>query len=277
MWSVGISVPPCEDAERIGYDDRQITRIVIRMAQYFLERDLRVIFGHDCREDGVMRAVADVAGIVAARIEQDRDEGDPVPRMVKVVPEARSLSRAAVEAERDAGGVPRVFALDAGEEGNGRDTTAKRLMSLRHTLTKLLNPGCRVCLGGRTDGSHGNEPGVIEEAKLAVAYGKPLYLMGGFGGATRMYGDSDGMYRRTSNGLNDEGRKGVTVQYDGCRACYSTDRARRRLPGRAIETRLRNRRSACRSLTDQVPRRLPSSVPLGSRTRSNYSLTRAAR
>ena len=66
MWSVGISASPCADAERIGYDNRQINRIVIRVAQFFLNRDMRVIFGHDWREDGVMRAVAEFASKVAA-------------------------------------------------------------------------------------------------------------------------------------------------------------------------------------------------------------------
>ena len=55
LRSVGISVSPCEDAATLGYDDRQINRIVIRIAQYFLDKDMRVIFGHDWREDGVMR------------------------------------------------------------------------------------------------------------------------------------------------------------------------------------------------------------------------------
>ena len=74
MWSVDISVSPCRDATRMGYDERQINRIVIRMAQYFLDRNMRVIFGHDWHEDGVMRAIADFAEVVAAGNET-RDEG----------------------------------------------------------------------------------------------------------------------------------------------------------------------------------------------------------
>ena len=75
MWSVGISVSPSWEAERLGYDERQINRIVIRMAQYFLDRDMRVIFGHDWREDGVMRAVADFASVVAGQNEALEDTG----------------------------------------------------------------------------------------------------------------------------------------------------------------------------------------------------------
>ena len=76
MWSVGISVSPSVEAERLGYDERQINRIVIRMAQYFLDRDMRIIFGHDWREDGVMRAVADFAGVVAGRAEAFADSDE---------------------------------------------------------------------------------------------------------------------------------------------------------------------------------------------------------
>ena len=122
MWSVGISVSPSAEAERLGYDERQINRIVIRMAQYFLDRDMRIIFGHDWREDGVMRAVADFAGVVAGRAEglADSDEGvywsqratdGPVARMVNVVAARRDeLSGAALAAERDSGGVLSVVA-----------------------------------------------------------------------------------------------------------------------------------------------------------------------
>lgn len=206
MWSVGISVSPCEDAERLGYDDRQMNRIVIRMARYFLDRDMRVIFGHDWREDGVMRAVADFAAIVAARIERDGRGIDPEPRMINLVPGTRGLSRAAADAERDGGGVLEVIALDAsdrvrGDVEVGRGDPARGLTALRHELTKLLDPGCRVCLGGRTKGFQGKEPGVMEEARLAVEYRKPLYLMGGFGGATREFGDHGNRYLETENGL----------------------------------------------------------------------------
>ena len=213
MWSVGISVSPSSEAERLGYDERQINRIVIRMAQYFLDRDMRVIFGHDWREDGVMRAVANFAGVVAGRAEalEDTEEGldreresTKVPaRMVNVVAATQDgLSEAALDAERDSGGVLTVMTAGDMEsevsedwssemKAHGWVTTGGRdgeLTRLRHCLTMMLSPGCRVCLGGRTEGYQGREPGVMEEARLALTYRKPLYLMGGFGGATRLFG-----------------------------------------------------------------------------------------
>ena len=223
---------PSVEAERLGYDERQINRIVIRMAQYFLDRDMRIIFGHDWREDGVMQAVADFAGVVAGRAEAlaDPDESmhglqaptdGPIARMVNVVPARREeLSGAALAAERDSGGVLSVVAAGDMEvafwkqrgselKAHGWVTTDGReseLTRLRHCLTVMLDPGCRVCLGGRTEGYQGREPGVMEEARLALTYRKPLYLMGGFGGATRLFGEDAEYggepYWKAQNGLS---------------------------------------------------------------------------
>lgn len=230
MWSVGISVSECGDAERIGYDSKQINRIVIRIAQYFLNRNARVIFGHDWREDGVMRAIADFATRVASgisdiervseRLESNKDEG---PRMINIVPTgSEPLSRASRDAEHESGGV--LVVSTTTKEGSERlrsltsepdklcweerwlEDRALELSMLRRWITTLLNPGCRICLGGRVEGYQGGQPGVIEEARLALQQGKPLYMLGGFGGATWKFFSKDrygrAKYWKQNNGLS---------------------------------------------------------------------------
>ena len=222
MWSVGISVSPSSEALRIGYDDRQINRIVMRMAQYFLEKEMRLIFGHAWRNDGLMHAVAKFAGRVAQRSEANSDLNDELPRMLNVVPTSReAISSDALNAERDGGGVLKVTPVDellsklhdqfrtpeAINRENANETEANTLTHLRHCTTVLLDPGCRICLGGITDRYQGTEPGVSEEAKLALTYGKPLYLMGGFGGVARRFGEDQkhvqNSYWKAGNGLSD--------------------------------------------------------------------------
>ncbi len=222
QWSVGISVSPCEDAAKIGYDNRQINRIVIRMAQYFLDQDMRVIFGHDWREDGVMRAVADFAAVVATRTQAETEErreevqrrdyaASEECRMVNLVATpAEALSRAAFEASEESGDVLAVLSVDQIRDVVGwpaklgvepvaaeqlRDlptpeTRGDELTALREWITALLAPGCRICLGGRMHGYQGEEPGVVEEAGLALKRSKPLYLLGGLGGATKAFIES---------------------------------------------------------------------------------------
>lgn len=224
---MGISVSPCKEAARIGYDERQINRIVIRIAQYFLDRNTRVIFGHDWREDGVMRAVADFACTVAAGARESEETWERFPsrdskeseepRMLNIVPTGGdSLSKAALEAQHEAGGVLEVMtAKDAIEQLSKRiskslrlyhaeqsgDERAAELSALRYCITTMLNPGCRICLGGKTSGYQGSQPGVQEEANLALECGKPLYLLGGFGGVSRLFGKKRKEYWKAENGL----------------------------------------------------------------------------
>ncbi|MDE0460538.1 MAG: hypothetical protein OXI15_24905 [Chromatiales bacterium] len=275
LRSVGISVSPCEDAAKIGYDDRQINRIVIRMARYFLDRDMRVIFGHDWREDGVMRAVADFAAVVAARaaaeMEERLEEGqrsDDVAgvecRMVNLVATpTEALNRAAVEASEESGNVLAVLSVDEIRDPAGwprklgrepveaervrglpvPETRGEELTVLREWITALLAPGCRICLGGRMSGYQGDEPGVIEEASLALNRRKPLYLLGGLGGATKAFIESQrfaGKYRsdrywESENGLDRDTKEAlfdtVDVEYAlrliaaGISECVRVDRS----------------------------------------------------
>lgn len=233
MWSVGISTSESDDAARLGYDKRQINRIVIRLSQFFLGHNMQIIFGHDWREDGVMQAVANYAEVNASHFdvndnctpkEDSFDTGDLAKaRMINVAPTHRArLSRAALAAERDSGGILKVIASNevvryvpgrvrcdvSCLDSDSDYKKSVKLTALRHCLTAMLAPGCRICLGGKTKEDQECELGVIEEAKLALIYEKPLYLVGGFGGATRRFGDKDnewgGRYWEKDNGLSEK-------------------------------------------------------------------------
>ncbi len=192
---------------------------------------MRIIFGHDWREDGVMQAIADFAAKVASgarnydiydsKFDTGNGQWNETPRMLNIVPaEADKLSRAAIEAQNVSAGVLKVLSLDKAvkecrvadsdfkwKECNSPDRV-QQMTALRNCMTALLNPGCRICLGGKIQGYEGKEPGIMEEARLALNNNKPLYLIGGFGGATREFGTANLCekinYWQSDNGLNDE-------------------------------------------------------------------------
>jgi hypothetical protein len=60
--------------------------------------------------------------------------------------------------------------------------TRRSLTALRHFIVKNSHAG--ILLGGRRVGFQGALPGVMEEALIALKNGRPLYLVGGFGGVT---------------------------------------------------------------------------------------------
>ncbi len=197
--SVGISVSASEDSKALGFDDRVINRLTIRIAEFFLFKGWRVIFGHDWREDGVMRAVAQLAE-TAASGGRLSDLGAPKEHMLNLVPTYTSgpLDQSARRAAAASGGVLRVEAIAdyfkapwgiVMPDGWQRDRNSE-LWVLRDALTRLLDPGLRICLGGRTGGYTGRHAGIAEEAWFAVRYRKPLYLIGGLGGATAAVADA---------------------------------------------------------------------------------------
>ena len=51
------------------------------------------------------------------------------------------------------------------------------------------NTHARIVVGGRLIGYSGRMPGIIEEFKIAIEAGHPVYLVGGFGGAARYAAD----------------------------------------------------------------------------------------
>jgi hypothetical protein len=65
---------------------------------------------------------------------------------------------------------------DQSDEDWATGLTAMRDWATEHT-------DARVVLGGRTEGYKGRMPGVAEEALKSLVHRKPLYVLGGFGGA----------------------------------------------------------------------------------------------
>ena len=87
----------------------------------------------------------------------------------------------------------------------------------------------RVLLGGRIEGTTGPWPGLVEEAWLALKAQKAVFLLGGFGGATRdvigcaSRGRSATANERMASGQSEPetDRRGVGSLGDGARPAAS--------------------------------------------------------
>jgi hypothetical protein len=97
--------------------------------------------------------------------------------------------------------------------------STQALSAMRAYLAQKCD--ARVLLGGRRTGYTGDMPGLIEEAVQTIHNGKPLYLAGGFGGATfdivGALGVDDGTWFPTAHGqaTSDQGQtNGLTQLID---------------------------------------------------------------
>ena len=76
----------------------------------------------------------------------------------------------------------------APDDPAGRYAWARSLTLMRQEMSKQTD--ARVLLGGQVTGFKGRYPGLFEEAILALRSGKPLYVIGGFGGCSRAIVDA---------------------------------------------------------------------------------------
>ena len=193
-FTVGLSVSPSQESDTLGFDAHALHRIVVRIAEYFIGRNARVAFGHDWREDGVMRAIA---GYAQAAVALGSLAGpDHKQRLLNLVPtKGKPVSEQARDAVAYGGGTLEVLPIHEAVEqpiycpgfelpAGWADNRITELWVLRSVLTELLAPGLRICLGGRTKGSGGCYSGIAEEAFFALRSNKPLFLLPAFGGAT---------------------------------------------------------------------------------------------
>ncbi len=64
-------------------------------------------------------------------------------------------------------------------------TKQRNAASLTHMRQRIIaNSQALICLGGKVTGYTGRYPGVLEEIALCLIDKRPIYLLGGFGGAT---------------------------------------------------------------------------------------------
>jgi hypothetical protein len=78
----------------------------------------------------------------------------------------------------------RVLASDTPQR---RYAWARGLSAMRSRITELSQ--ARLVIGGKMTGFSGLVPGVVEEAWLSLKQNKPLFVVGGFGGAARAVAD----------------------------------------------------------------------------------------
>lgn len=239
LW-VNLSYSPCPSGERLGFNERQMNKLAMRCAQFWLAKDSRLLFGHDWRPDGVMRSIGNIVELSAPF--EFRDRKLSFPRLLNLVPHptTRVLDRTGMEAESASEGLlttRRMYDVLSGarinwdnveaqppdvhfdarpykddmfergldendidhrlwfkadswrwlkkmEESIWNQSPGLRLSILRAFMTRLLSPGIRICFGGKPSGSSGTMTGIIEEALFALCDDRPLYLIGGYGGAT---------------------------------------------------------------------------------------------
>lgn len=197
--AINLSISESDDSVKRGFPVWQVNRVTLQVTTSLFGQGASLVFGHDWREDGVMQAIHGFAMQIQPPVPLSPVEtqavGHPLLKNILPWPDKPVLSREDLERlastlRVEEAGLP---AEIEGFENEGRTVGIShplyrylRARGLTHLRRRLnAESEARLCVGGRTEGSAGRYPGVIEEALLAVQEGKPLFLAGLLGGAAR--------------------------------------------------------------------------------------------
>ena len=156
--------------------------VVAELARQLFAMEARIAYGGDLRETGFTRLFVEVQRAHAI------STGTASPGIISYLIEPLSAEERADYA--DAIDFVDVRFIDFDRVGDD-SLAAKALghaMSLRALRWEIAcDVDALVAVGGRTSGYTGWRPGIAEEIAAAVKAGKPIYLVGGFGGAASWY------------------------------------------------------------------------------------------
>lgn len=188
---VGLSVSDSADLARLGLDARHADLAVGEIARAILLAGGTIAYGGRLSPSGfTQQLMNEVRRFGVSRHSLS---------LYVALPEHRRMSRDALDhIDRELGTWGRLVTLDEhGEPTNWRDLASSdepmpddvRSASYsglrRHMADSTMS---RILVGGKLREFLGAMPGVIEEALLCVERGQPIYLAGGFGGATTAIG-----------------------------------------------------------------------------------------
>jgi len=185
---VGISVSESADLNRLGLVERHLRLALGEVSRVVIRAGANLVYGGHLDPSGY-----------TAFLESELDRygrTDSPLRLIIGWSEHRRMTLGDLLRHRDALGLKGCIAyLDAdgaeiaADAARGEDPEpvepeiiATSLTALRRALVSATD--VRVLIGGKERGFQGRMPGLMEEALLAIRSGQPLFLAGGFGGAT---------------------------------------------------------------------------------------------
>jgi SLOG-like protein len=185
-FRIGISISDSPDLERRGFSKAHLQHTLVELARYLLAAGATLAYGGDLRKAGYTEALVELVvahhragGATYRRIESYL--AWPLHLGLGRDQEAEKLDEVhyrRLECPADLGIDP--ARPPEGDGVESRYARARAFTTMREAMNQDLD--ARLVLGGPIEGFQGKYPGIAEEAFLAVRDGKPLFLLGAFGG-----------------------------------------------------------------------------------------------
>ncbi len=187
---IAFSVSESDDMQKCGCTKSMLKDVVLELSRYIVKAGGYLVYGGDLRKEGFTESFENFSYYYGEKEKADRQEkyftnyfAWPIHLNITQSNEAEFIHRRVepkfVDAPDDIDASK--FISPVGNEN---------LNIWAHSLTKMRNEmednvDARIILGGRLTGFKGKYAGIIEEFLIASEKNHPIYLIGGFGGATK--------------------------------------------------------------------------------------------
>lgn len=188
--NIAVSVSESDDLEELGLSDQHLKDISIEIARYLLVNGAKMLYGGDLRKGGFTEIFSELS--YQYKFLRDREHrfvnyfpfpaskslsGDDLANFIRQQVEVRKL-----EPPEHLGKIDTEKTYDPFNNTGDRFILAECLSDMR--IRMASDSKARIILGGRETKFVGYFPGIVEEAYHTINAKKPVYLLGGYGGAT---------------------------------------------------------------------------------------------
>ena len=193
----GISISDVEidEIRRSGLPRNQMKLFAQDVARHLIARGAKLVYGGDLRNDGFTEFLFSEAAALRDRLPKKSKRISNYVAWPIYLRDTEDVKRW----KADYSYVAEMKEMPPPKDAMGLihdrtlfiepDTTANKyiwgtcLTSMRHKMIRACD--VRVSAGGRLTGYKGKYPGVLEEITIALNMGKPVYLVGAYGGVTQ--------------------------------------------------------------------------------------------
>ncbi|MFH1218836.1 MAG: hypothetical protein V1694_00050 [Candidatus Eisenbacteria bacterium] len=185
---IALSISESPDLEVLGLSLMHLQDAMVEFARYLFAADARIFYGGDLRPGGFTEILFNLVRTYPPSVREGESNRSVVsylawPLWLRVT-NAQKADILGLADIRELG-PPTGLVSDEGtylepDSTENRFVWARCLTAMREAMNRDLD--ARIVLGGRLTGFQGCYPGILEETLLALRDGKPVYVLGGFGG-----------------------------------------------------------------------------------------------
>jgi hypothetical protein len=189
---IAVSVSDHEDLLELGYSPEHLNDVCLQVARVLLRQGASIAYGGILGAGGHFTETLQDAAKYELETHPSREpNSDPESPFINYMPWPSYLDVTAQRRARERGTCTYVDVSDRenpGEPANRQILNDAESQRKGHALSRMRrwiahDSGARIILGGKTSNFVGLMPGILEEALFHLETAKPLYVIGGFGGA----------------------------------------------------------------------------------------------